>query len=260
MSGGTERKNTELKARTPYAAFARRILNFLRSPLSTLPLCFLSLTRNPFERTRNSLILNTLCGLDKTINLCIIIGRELSTPTSPCPLGSPGRGAASSLCALEAVSCRLSSPSPATNHEAPAANSFICHTSEKSAAKSFPCHTSENPLSQVLCLPHLRHPLPLCASRERRNPFRVFASSFPTAGVSPALHSPRGLAEGAMRLTWYPRRGRMQTGCMVISKSPTRICWAWPATKGESWEQWTAPSSNCCRIKASSATSSPSSE
>ena len=44
------------------------------------------------------------------------------------------------------------------------AKSFICHRSEKSRAKSNHCHTSKNQLPQLLCLPHIRTPLPAVCS------------------------------------------------------------------------------------------------
>ena len=133
---------------------------FFQSPLSTLPLCFLSLTRNLFEWKRNLMILNTFCGLDKTINLCIMIGREFST--LPPPADSVSRLSPrppvprTYLAPLLWELCDLR----VENTRGPATKFFICHTSEKSAAKSFPCHTSKNQLPQVLCLPHLRPPPP----------------------------------------------------------------------------------------------------
>ncbi len=54
------------------------------------------------------------------------------------------------------------------------ANSFLCHRSEKSARNPFICHTSKNAPSQVLCLPHLRHPPASGCRRQRPFPFSLF--------------------------------------------------------------------------------------
>jgi hypothetical protein len=63
-----------------------------------------------------------------------------------------------------------------------APNSFPCHTSEKPTRKPFSCHTSKSALPQVLCLPHIRPPLPGRAVGDLVLAERLF-------GFSPAANS-----------------------------------------------------------------------